>query len=100
MIQGSTPTHTFKLPFSTALIDAVRISYAQNGVLMLTKRKADCTMGEKSITVTLTQEETLAFDADSIVEIQVQVLTTGGDSLPSAIKRVSVDRLLDRTVLV
>lgn len=100
MIRGSTPTHTFNIRFSTAMIEKLSIAYAQNGTVVLKKTEKDCSLSEKSITVKLTQEETLRFSAYTNVEIQIKVLTTGSDVPISAIKYASCGRVLDEEVLV
>lgn len=98
MIRGTTPTHTYNLPFDTALIDKIKITYAQNGVVVLTKEKADCKIDGNAVTVKLSQEDTLKFDA-SRVQIQIRVLTTGGDAIASDIKIVSCSDVLEGGVL-
>lgn len=98
MIRGTTPTHTYHMPFDTALIDKIKITYAQNGVVVLTKEKADCKIDGNAVTVRLTQEDTLKFDA-SRVQIQVRVLTTGGDALASDIVTKPCKDVLEGGVL-
>lgn len=98
MIRGTTPTHTYHMPFDTALIDKIKITYAQNGVVVLTKEKADCKIDGNAVTVRLTQEDTLKFDA-SRVQIQVRVLTTGGDALASVIVTKPCEEVLEEGVL-
>lgn len=99
MIQGSTPMHVFVLPFSTDMIDKVRISYEQKKKIVLTKEISDVSMIDNTIFYRLTQEETLLFDALIPVRIQLHVLTTGGEALPSIIKTVPVNTLLDKRVI-
>ena len=99
MIQGTTPTHTFDIPFDTALINKMRILYAQNNKLVLEKENADCSIDGNTITVRLTQEDTLKFVADALVQIQLRILTAGGDALASDIVNVDCRRILDDEVL-
>lgn len=99
MIRGSTPTHTFTLPIDAAQIDKLRITYAQNGKVLVTKTDADATMEGSVVQVKLTQEDTLAFKCNRDVEVQVEVLTPAGDKLPSNIIRVPVGRCLNDEVL-
>ena len=35
MIIGTTPTHTFDIPFDTSMVDEVKITYAQDDVVVL-----------------------------------------------------------------
>lgn len=99
MIRGTTPKHIFNIPFDTKMIEKVRIIYAQHDYPILIKEKDDCTLQDKTITVELTQEETLKFDADYDVQVQMRILTTGGDALASDIKTVSCDEILESVVL-
>lgn len=96
----TTPTHIFNIPFETDLIEKMRIVYAQNEEIILTKELSDCVLSDKSVSVTLTQEETYLFDNKKhAVEIQLHILTTGGDSVVSNIIRVLVEKCLDTEVL-
>ena len=99
MRRGTTPTHTFNLPFSTGLIAALRITYVQNGEIVLNKTEKDVEAGESSIAVTLTQEETLQFKENRMVEVQMKVLTTGGDLLATDVYTVHPLCILDEEVL-
>lgn len=99
MIQGTTPTHVFTLPFSTENLKEIRIIYAQDNNVILTKTAADCTLENDTATVKLTQAETLLFEARKHVQIQVRVLTAMGDALTSNIEHVSVGKCLDNEVM-
>lgn len=77
MIEATTPTLTLTLPNNIDLTDAdeIYVTFSQFDVA-LTK-----TLGEKVvlvspnvIAVTLTQEETLKFVADRIVDVQVNMM--------------------------
>ena len=99
MIQGTTPTHQFTIPMEASSVQAVRVSYAQNDKLILTKEGEDCRVEGNVIEVKLSQEETLLFDGFSSVQIQVRVLTTAGDALASDLIRVPCGAVLDKEVL-
>lgn len=98
MIRGTTPTHTFTLPISVDDVDKIRIIYAQCGVKIV-KTNADCTMEGKTVTTTLTQEDTLSLSSDNYVEIQLRVLTVAGDAFASQIMRSHVRVCLEDEVL-
>lgn len=99
MIQGTTPTHTFNLPFTTDTISALRIAYEQSGKVVLTKETNDVETTSKTITVKLTQEETLKFDANVPVRIQLHVRMEDDTTMASVVETVPVYILLDRRVL-
>ena len=96
---GSTPKHTFTLPFETDLIQELKITYSQNKKIILEKYLADCEVDKNSVSYKLTQEETFLFADGVHVECQVRVLKTTGDVLASNIRIVTVERCLDREVL-
>lgn len=99
MMRGTTPVHTFTLPISTEMVSNVRIIYAQSGEQVLVKEGKDCTLSGNEVTVRLTQAETFLFDCKKRVEIQLRVLTAGGDVLNSEIMEVIVARCLDNEVI-
>jgi hypothetical protein len=98
MIQGTTPTHKFFIDIATNLIDKLRISYEQNGKIVLRKETEDCQIDDGSVTTKLTQEDTLKFDAPGNVRIQIHALM-GSESLVSKPVSVPVYILLDKAVL-
>lgn len=97
MRRGTTPTHTFTLPFDTGTLSKVRIIYSQGGFPVVTRDDAD--LDGNTATLKLTQEETLKFDSSQTVSVQVRVLTVGGDALASDIMRTTAERLLENEVL-
>lgn len=100
MIRGTTPTHTFMLPFDTKTIDKIKITYSQLDKIILTKSNKDITLNGKQATIILTQQETFNFsEKNGPVSIQVRVVTTGGDVLASKIMTAGVGKCLDSEVL-
>lgn len=99
MIQGTTPTHIFKTPLSTENLKNVRITYAQDGVVVLTKELADCTVNGNEVMCQLSQEETFKFDSNLPVDIQFRALTNSGDAMASRVQRVAIVTVLDGAVL-
>ena len=100
MMPGTTPIHLFNLPFDTDMVDKVKITYLQNDKEVLTKTKADCALDGNTVSVTLTQEDTFRFNSKKEVEIQIRVLTLGGEVLGSIPVKVGVSKCLDNEVLV
>lgn len=99
MIRGTTPTHTFRLSIDTNTITELRITYVQLGKTVVEKTEKNATMGEKSISLTLTQEESLEFRAGAAVEAQLKVLTNVGTVLASPVISLNVDKILNTEVL-
>ena len=99
MIKGTTPTHTFSLPFGTEMIKKIEVVYAQNDAVKLTKESEDCAFDGNTVSVKLTQEDTLVFDEGVCVEIQVRVLTLADDALASNVMRIRCEDCLFDGVL-
>lgn len=96
MKRGTTPTHTFTVPFDTAGISEARVIYSQQGRTVLVK--TDLTMEKNVITVRLTQEDTFRFSPDR-VDIQLRVKFPDGTVLASDIRTVPVERCLEEVVM-
>ena len=80
MIAGSTPTHTFDLPFSTELISELEIAYAQKDRIILHKYYEDCTLEGNAIITKLSQEDTFKFDEkNGNVCIQIRIKSKDGN---------------------
>lgn len=100
MYRGTTPTHIFNVDIDTSLVKEVKITYSQRDKEILVKRTADCTIEEGKIITKLSQEDTFLFEYNTIVTIQVRVLTLGGEVLSSELIMASVGKCLDDEVLV
>lgn len=100
MFKGTTPTHTFNIPLEASSIKTVKITYVQRDKEVLVKRTEDCTIEDGKIKTKLTQEDTFKFEHNTIVTIQLRVLTTDGDALASDLIMTSAGKCLDDEVLV
>ena len=94
MRRGTTPTHTFTLPFDPSMIEKLRIVYVQMGQVVLTKTEEDIKITGNDVSVRLAESDTLKLKCKQNVDIQLKVLTKGGDVLVSDIYTVSVSRCL------
>lgn len=99
MIRGTTPTHTFRLPFDTSMVDEVKITYAQDGDIKLVKGTEECVLEGSAVKVTLTQNDTFSFDVTKAVQVQIRILTISGEALASVIEKIGVADCLDNEVL-
>lgn len=100
MIRGTTPTHTFEVPFVKEEIKTVKITYSQNDNICFSKRTEDCEIEDGKISVKLTQEDTFKCKLNAIVSIQMRILTQDGDALSSELLADTVQKSLDDEVLV
>ena len=104
MRRGTTPTHTFTLPFDIPEGASVRVVYAQNDKIVVERTTEACTVEGKKITVRLTDEETLRIDCSPhfhngkyephMIEIQIGIATPNGDKLWSDIITDTPERIL------
>ncbi len=99
MRRGTTPTHSFVLPFNVESVQAVQVIYRQNDQNILILEKDDCTLSGNSVSVRLTQEDTFDFDDGANVEIQIRVVTADGEAMASDAIQVSCDRCLTEDIL-
>lgn len=105
--RGSTPTHTFVLPFDVENITNIYITYRQRGCNILHKNFEDnfedftADVENREVSVKLSQRDTLAFScgkkyADNLVEIQIRVLfESGGVVISDPIRDKIVDTASD-----
>ena len=100
MIRGTTPTHTFNLPFEVGMIKECRIIYAQDNEVILKKDNSKCILEGTTIKVELTQQDTFKFDSNKPVQIQIRILTTNDVALASVVTTVGIAKCLDDEVMV
>lgn len=99
MIRGTTPKLEFTIPFDTSILAEAWVTLSQNGTEVLNKELKDCSHGDKTLSVRLTQEETLKLQHGYKTEIQVRVRTLEGEALASCIIKVDTDRILKDGVI-
>ena len=99
MMQGTTPRHIFRLPFSVDLIDKLWITYAQDGKEVMTLTKEQCRLFGQVVERTLSQKETLGFQHDKVIKVQLRVLTLGGEALQSKPRIITCEEALKKEVL-
>lgn len=101
MIRGTTPTLEFIMPFDTSLIAELYITITQNGATALEKTLSDCNCNDTSVSLTLTQEDTLRLEQKpySDSEMQIRVRTVAGEVLASDIMSIYVGRILKDGVI-
>lgn len=93
-IRGTTPTITFNLPFDVSEIRKCEVYFAQNDTLLLTKETSDCTLDGRTLSVTLTQEDTLRFEDDAKIEMQIRFVFTSGSVDATQIVKGKIGRIL------
>ena len=99
MIRYTTPTITFSLPFEASYLTAACISLLQGGSTAVDKTLADCETSEKTLSITLSQEETAGFAAGTPVKVQLRCVGNDGKAYASRQFRLNVDDVLKEGVL-
>lgn len=61
MLIGTTPTYSWVLPIHSSNISTLKVTFKQCDESVLVKRKDECVLNDKTLSVTLTQEETFLF---------------------------------------
>ena len=97
--RGTTPTHSFTLPMGASNVKRIRVIYSQGDKVILKIDDSRFSINGTTAKVTLTQKETLLFNSSQPVDIQLRIVTKGGDSLVSDLIRTPVGVLLDDEVL-
>lgn len=100
-VRGTTPT--FKLKFSDEEVDLTQALnvYAtfKNLNTVITKTGDDIEVAAKEVDVYLSQEETLSFEADTTVEVQVNWTYAEGRRAASKVKYIKFGKNLIGSVL-
>lgn len=99
MIRGTTPTLMFTLPFPVSTLAEAYITFMQRKEIVLEKSLNECDKNEDSLSVTLTQEETLSLECHCELEIQLRVRTLQGEALASDIIKTNAGRILKEGVI-
>ena len=94
MFRGTTPTLRFRIPFDTSAINVMYITIAQNGEIVLDKEKDDCVLEGETITLRLTQADTLRLTEEYPVEIQMRCRLHDGNALASRTIRTTASAIL------
>ena len=99
MPRGTNPMNIYTLPFSTDLVEKVRIIFSQRDGMKIKKTEKDVEMDGNTVKVRLTQEETFRLKHTMPVKHQIRVRTTCGDVFKSKVYTFTVDECLDSEVL-
>ncbi len=98
MIRYTTPTITFDLPFEASYLTGAYITIVQQDV-SLEKTLEDCTASEKTLSVTLTQEETGTLKAHRTATIQLRCLGSDGKAYASQQFELGIEDVLKKGVI-
>ena len=96
MRRGTTPTNTFTSDLDLSEAEVVYITYEQDGATIIEKNRDDITFDTEASTmsVMLTQAETLALSSNTNVSVQVRARFSDGKAVGSNIVIAPVSRIL------
>lgn len=94
MRRGTTPTHIFEVDVDLTEAEAIYITYRQVEDVILEKTIEDMTIEPETITLSLSQAETLAFRVPLAVSIQIRAKFPDGTAIASNIIHTDVEAIL------
>lgn len=97
MRRGSTPTNIFTVDIDLTGA-TLFVSYEQGGTIIVEKTGKDLTVTPTSITLSLTQEETLKFRSGEVL-IQVRYVFPNGTADASNIIKTTFERIIKDGVI-
>lgn len=93
-IRGTTPTFIINLPFNTSTLTNCEMYFAQEDELLVTKSLEDFEADGTTLTISLTQADTLLFSDDEKLQIQLRFLFTDGSVEATTIMKKKVGEIL------
>ena len=94
MIRGTTPTHVFETDVDLSLAELIYVTY-QQGQIVVEKTKEECDVTSNSVSVNLSQAETLLFRAGGFqARVQIRAKFPDGSALASNIIQVDISPIL------
>ncbi len=105
MRRGTTPPFKFRLrgrnglTVDTASLKDGRITFRQGNVNVVDKKLSECTLLDDTISVQLSQKETLRFDASIDVRIQGKFLDMKGNIIPTKPRTVKCSDIFNEEIL-
>lgn len=94
MRRGTTPTHTFTTDIDLSNATVVYLTYKQGSSTVITKTLDDMTVTDESITVELSQDDTLAFDTRNSISMQIRAKFADGSAIASNIMSADPQAIL------
>lgn len=100
MTRGTTPTYRFSLPFAVDTLSHWCISFAQRGVEKFCVESEQSLADGDGLSVTLTQEQTLALEAGVDAQVQLRaVVASTGEAIASEVLTMPVQPVLHEGVI-
>lgn len=97
--RGTTPTHIFNVDADLTGAEAIYITYRQRNGTVLEKGIEDIAIQPGQLQISLTQEDTLLFDTNAPVSIQIRARFPDGTAIASNIVNISANVILKEGVI-
>ena len=94
MRRGTTPTHIFNTDVDLSDATDIYLTYQVGGENVIEKTKDELEVSPESITVRLSQADTLAIDANEYVYMQIRAKFADGTAIASNVIKVQAQRIL------
>ncbi len=98
MYRYTTPTLQFNLPIETSTLEECYATIKQEEVL-IEKQLAEMTAEEKTLKVTLTQEETALLKANEYMYVQLRCKDSNANAYASKIFKIATEQVLKEGVI-
>lgn len=100
MHRGTTQDYVIDFEgFDLSSVSVLWITFSQLGTEKFTKTLDDVTIEDSSVTISLSQQDTLSLRANSPVYIQVRIKTNAGEALVSETIKKEVGEILKDGVI-
>lgn len=99
MRRGSTPVNRFEQPLTKDKVQALSVTYVQDGAVVLKKKLNDVEVQDYKVVVNLDQEDTLKFDDTKQVKIQLKIKDIFNKMHISNVMYKTVGEVLDEDVM-
>lgn len=93
MYRGTTPELKFELPFNASELTKISVAFEQEGKVIIEKTLADCELSGQTVTVKLSEADTLKFNHNAKLNMQLRC-GIGDKRIASDIICTSVGRIL------
>lgn len=99
LIRGTTPIIVLKLPFAANLLAKAYITFSQCGKVVIERTLEECEIEGDTISIQLTQEETLKLSCSYPVEKQIRAIDIAGNVIASKVSKDNVEKILKEGII-
>lgn len=99
MYRYTTPTLQFNLPIETNILDECYVTIKQSEGVLIEKQLAEMTAEDKTLKITLTQEETALLKANEYMYIQLRCKDKNANAYASKIFKIATEQVLKEGVI-